>query len=203
MLLHTNSRAPNPRRVHIFLAEKGIDIPRREINLIELEHKGDDFGRINPVRRIPVLELDDGTMIAESVAICRYIEETHPEPPLMGRDAVEKALVEMYQRQVELHLMFPIMHVFRHTSPAMAVLESPQVPDWAEANRPRIAEGLAWLDHLLADRQFVAGDAFSIADISALVAVDFTRAARHQVPEELANLKRWREAVSARPSAAA
>jgi len=196
-------RAPNPRRVRVFLAEKGIDIDFEEINLMELEHQQDSFGKINPRRRVPVLVLDDGTIICETVAICRYFEEIQPEPVLMGSGPVGMAQVDMWQRWVELDLFWPISQAFRHTNERMAVLESPQFPEWGKANRRRVTEFLGFLDGSLADKPFVAGEQYSIADITGLIAVDFLGAASMERPPELKNLARWYEDVSSRPSAQA
>lgn len=195
--------APNPRRVNIFLAEKGIEVPSEILNLPDKEHLTPEIKALNPVQTLPILVLDDGTAISESVAICRYFEELHPDPPLMGTTPLEKAIIEMWQRRMELNLMNHVAAVFRHTHPAMAALEVPQVPDWAEANRPRALSGLEMLDAQLANNQFVAGDRFTIADITALVGVDFTKMGRIDVPETLTNLARWRAEVSSRPSAKA
>jgi glutathione S-transferase len=139
----------------------------------------------------------------ESVAICRYFEALHPDPALFGRGALAMAQVEMWNRRLELHLLFPVSHVFRNSHPAMKEMEVPQVPAWAEANKPRIQEFIRLLDAELKHRAFVAGDAFSIADITGLVAVDFMKPAKLAVPDEFTNLKRWHAAVSARPSASA
>lgn len=195
--------APNPRRVNMFLAEKGIDIPKEVLNLPGKEHLTPEIKALNPVQTLPILVLDDGSAISESVAICRYFEELQPEPPLMGTTPLEKATIEMWQRRMELNLMNHVAAVFRHTHPAMAELEVPQVPDWAEANRPRVLSGLEMLDAQLANNQYVAGDHFTIADITALVGVDFTKMGRIEVPETLTNLARWRAEVSSRPSAKA
>lgn len=196
-------RTPNSRRVRIFLAEKGIKVPTEQVDLGELEHKKEEFAKLNPLQRVPVLVMDDGFCLSESVAICRYFEETQPDPPLMGRDAREKAIVEMWQRRMELGYLYAVMHTFRHTHPHMAALEVPQIAEWGEANRPRVIEMLEFLDSELADRPFVAGDNFSIADITALVASDFMKPAKIARPESLTNLARWYDAVSSRPSAAA
>jgi glutathione S-transferase len=203
MKLYTSTRAPNPRRVDIFLAEKGIELPKVEIDLNNLEQKQPDFIARNPMMRVPVLQLDDGTCISESIAICRYFEETHPEPPLFGVDTLDRALVEMWQRRMELNLMFPVAMVFRHLHPGAAVLENPQLAEWGELNKPRIFEVLEWLDGELAGRPFIAGDRYTVADISALVAVDFMRPSKLRVPESCANVLRWYGEVSARPSAKA
>ena len=203
MKLYDGGRAPNPRRVRIYLAEKGITVPMEQVDLGSLQQKSAAFTAINPVQRVPVLVLDDGTIIAESIAICRYFEELHPDPPLFGRGAKEIAQIEMWNRRLELHLLFPVSHVFRNTHPAMKEMEVPQVAAWAEANKPRIAEFLAVLDRDLADKPFVAGDRYTVADITGLVAVDFMKPAKLTVPEDLKNVRRWHAAISARPSAAA
>jgi len=203
MKLYDGGRAPNPRRVRVFLAEKGITVPLEAVDLGNLQQKSAEFRRINPIQRVPVLELDDGTLIAESIAICRYFEALHPEPALFGRGATEIAHIEMWNRRLELHFLFPVSHVFRNTHPAMKELEVPQVPAWAEANKPRIAEFLRVLDDELENKPFVAGDRYSVADITGLIAVDFMKPARLAVPEECANVRRWHAEVSARPSARA
>ncbi|MGB5086481.1 MAG: glutathione S-transferase, partial [Methylocystis silviterrae] len=128
MLLYNTPLAPNPRRVRIFLAEKNVTIPARDINLIAQEHKSEAYAQINPLEEVPALVLDDGATLAESVAICRYIESLYPNPPLLGRDAREQAFVEMWQRRVEFRLFTPVGLAFRHSHPALARLESPQLP---------------------------------------------------------------------------
>ena len=203
MKLYDGGRAPNPRRVRIYLAEKGIEVPKEPVDLGALQHKSAAFTALNPVQRLPVLVLDDGTVIAESIALCRYFEALHPEPTLFGSGAREIARIEMWNRRLELHLLFPVSHVFRHTHPAMKELEVPQLPAWADANRPRVTWFLELLDRELATREFVAGDRYTVADITTQVAVDFMKPARLSVPESAANLRRWHAAVSARPSAKA
>ncbi|MGC9958381.1 glutathione S-transferase family protein [Roseiarcus sp.] len=203
MKLYNSNLAPNPRRVRIFLAEKGVKIPRIEVDLAKLEHKAAEFSALNPFQTIPILELDDGTRIAESIAICRYIEELWPEPNLFGLTALERATIEMWQRQLELRLLLPIAQVLRHSHPHMAEMENPQVPEWAAANRPRALRAMAIVDEALRDRPFIAGDRFTVADITGLVALDFAKPARIAIPQELANLIRWRETLKARPSATA
>ncbi len=203
MKLFDGGKAPNPRRVRVFLAEKGISVPLVPVDMGALGHKQEPVASRNPLRRLPVLELDDGTVITESVAICRYFEELQPEPPLLGIGALGKALVEMWQRRMELNLMLPVAQAFRHIHPAMKEWEIPQVPEWGEVNKPRAIEFLRILDKELADREFAAGDAFSIADITGMIAVDFMKPARIPLPEELANVTRWYAALRARPSAAA
>jgi glutathione S-transferase len=203
MKLYDGGRAPNPRRVRIFLAEKGIKVPTEQVDLGAMAQRSEAYTAINPLQRVPALVLDDGTVITESIAICRYFEAQQPDPPLFGRGAVESALVEMWNRRVELHLFLPVSNVFRHLHPAMAQMEVPQVAEWGEANKPRAMAFLQLLDGELKDRSFVAGPNYTVADITALVAVDFMRVSKLAVPDTLANLKRWHQAVSARPSAAA
>lgn len=195
--------APNPRRVRIFLAEKGISVPTEPIDILKMEQKSDHFTQMNPMQRVPVLILDDGAAISESVAICRYFEALHPQPPLFGVGALEQALVEMWNRRMELELLAAIAAVFRHTHPAMKELEVPQLAPWAEVNRAKVARLLGWLNEELANRPFIAGDRFTIADITAQVAVDFMKPARLAIPEDATHLRRWHAEVSARPSAKA
>ena len=203
MKLIDQPHAPNPRRVNIFLAEKGIKLPTEVLDIPGKQHLTDEIKALNPVQTLPILVLDDGVAISESMAICRYFEELHPEPALMGTSALEKALIEMWQRRIELNLLFPVAAVFRHSHPAMAELEVPQIKEWSEANRPRGQKGLEMLDAQLANKEYIVGDRFSVADITALVAVDFTKMGRIQVPETLTNLARWRALVNSRPSAQA
>lgn len=200
MVLYDGGRAPNPRRVQIFMAEKGLDIERIQLDINKLEQRSEEFTRINPLQRLPVLVLEDGTAIAETVAICRYLEETNPEPPLMGVDAKDRAIVEMWQRRIELGFLMPVAFAFRHQHPGAAHLENPQIPDWAEANRPVARKFMEFLDRELATRPFMAGERFTIADISAIVGYQFLRAGRIDYPEDLVNLQRWYGEVSQRPS---
>lgn len=197
------TRAPNPRRVRIFLAEKGIPMTFEQVDLGQKQHKNDEFRRLNPIQQVPVLILDDGTAISETMAICRYFEEVQPEPALLGRGPKERALIEMWNRRMELQLFFRVTQAFRHRHPAMAELESPQVPAWGEVNVRHTLELLAWLDGELATQKFVAGDNYSVADITALVAIDWMKPARIERPASLTHLERWHKAVSARPSAKA
>jgi glutathione S-transferase len=203
MKLYDGGRAPNPRRVKVFLAEKGLTVPLEQVDLGALAHKKPEYTAINPLQRVPALELDDGTILTESMAICRYFEALHPEPRLFGQGAKDEAMVEMWQRRVEFHLLVPISQVFRHAHPAMKEMEVPQLPAWADSNKPRVTEFLEILDRELKDRRFVAGDRYTVADITGLVCIDFMKPARLAVPESLSNLKRWHAEVSARPSAKA
>ncbi len=203
MKLYDGGRAPNPRRVRVYLAEKGITVPTEQVDLGALQQKGDAYTTINPMQRVPALVLDDGTVITESIAICRYFEALHPDPPLFGRGALQSALVEMWNRRVEFHLFIPVSNIFRHLHPAMKEMEVPQVKEWGEANKPR---ALSFLDHLdgeLKTRSFIAGNDYSVADITAMIAIDFLRVSKLAVPDALTNVKRWYAAVSERPSSKA
>lgn len=195
--------APNPRRVRIFLAEKDIKVEFEERNLMTGDLKTEDFARLNPWQRVPVLVLDDGRTICESVAICRYFEEIAPEPALFGEDPFKKAEVEMWQRRVEFGLFFCLAQVFRHLHPKMAHLEVPQVSEWGEANKAKVDEHVGLLDARLAESRFIAGERYSIADITALVAIDFMKPSKIALPRHAANLMRWYDSVSQRPSATA
>jgi glutathione S-transferase len=202
MKIHDSQTAPNPRRVRIFLAEKGIEVPYEQVDIVKSDNRSAEFRRKNPIGTLPVLELDDGTCIAESVAICRYFEETHPQPPLMGTDARDRALVEMWQRRMEFEIFGPITQVFRNLHPFFAG-RIPQVAEWGEVNR-KAAEGrMAWLDTVLAEREFIAGDRYTIADITALCGIDFGRVSKIRIDPAQTHLARWHAAVSARPSAKA
>lgn len=203
MKLYDSKMAPNPRRTRIFLAEKGITLPTEQVDIMAKQQKTPEYTAINPFQRMPSLVLDDGTIITESIAICRYFEALQPEPCLFGKGAKEIALVEMWNRRAEINFFSNVAAVFRHLHPSMKELEVPQVPDWAEANKPRVAWFLEFINGELGKREFVAGDKFSVADITMLVAVDFMKPGRLQMPEGLTNVQRWYAAVSARPSAKA
>lgn len=203
MKIVQDSRAPNPRRVRIFLAEKSIDVPYENLDIMAQEHKLPERARQNPMTRVPYLVLDDGTVIAETMAICRYFEAQQPEPSLFGRSAVEQGLVEMWQRRVEINLLGPVAHAFRHTHPKMAHLEVPQVADWGKANVAKVETMLDFLNDELAQRAYVAGEAYSVADITALCTVDFMKVARFAMADRHEHLRRWHALASARPSAGA
>lgn len=203
MKLYDGGRAPNPRRVRVFLKEKGIEIPVEQVDLGAMQHRSERYTAINPLQRVPTLELDDGTVITESIAICRYFEALHPEPALFGCSPIEIATIEMWQRRIELHLMLGIAQIFRHLHPGMKEFEVPQVAAWGEANKPRVLDFLALLDRELAGRRFAAGDTYSVADITGLIAVDFLRAAKLPLAPELSHVVRWHTELSARPSASA
>ncbi|HYE49639.1 MAG TPA: glutathione S-transferase family protein [Azospirillaceae bacterium] len=202
MKLYDDPIAPTPRRVRIFLAEKGLEIPRVTVTIGRGEHKGEEYRKVSPNSRVPALELDDGTVIRESVAICRYVEGIRPEPPLMGVDARDAAIVEMWQRLMEWELLLPMASCFRHTHPKMAALER-QVPEFAAVQKPCAEARLRQLDAELADRPFIAGERYTIADITAQTTLDFFPRLIGVSLDDLPNVRRWHAAVSARPSARA
>jgi glutathione S-transferase len=207
--LYDCATAPSPRRVRIFLAEKGVSLPLVQVDLRHGEQLGAAFRAINPDATVPVLELDNGTRIADIVAICRYIEEIHPEPPLMGRDAEDKAVVEAWQRWCEREGFYAAMEAFRNATPGLKGRALPGPDDYeqiaalAERGRTRLARFFERLDARLHDSAFIAGAHYTIADITALVSVDFAGWAKMKPPDTLAHLQRWHAAVSARPSAKA
>lgn len=203
MKLYDASITPNCRRVRIFLAEKGIQIPLVPVDIAKLEHKKPEYEAINPVQQVPALVQDDGNIITESIAICRYFEETQPRPALFGATTMERVEIEMWQRRLELNLFIPVMAVFRHSHPAMAEIENPQIPAWSEANRPKVLSFLKLLNNHLRGRYFICAEKFTVADITALVSLDFLRPARMVIPEEMTHILRWHREVSVRPSAKA
>lgn len=192
--------APNPRRVRIFLAEKGIDLPETRVNMMKREHKSPEFRAKNSMGQLPALELDDGTCISETVAICRYFEETNPEPPMFGKTAVEKALIDQWIRRVEFAVMMPVGNFWRHAHPLTASLLN-QYKDFGESNKETYRGAQKYVDRELAGREFLVGDSYSIADICLLSTVDFAEWIGLPVEDEFENLKAWRARVSARPSA--
>jgi glutathione S-transferase len=204
MKLYTSHRAPNPRRVRWVMAEKGIeDVEVIEVDILTGEHKTPEYRARVGVPHVPALELDDGTTISESVAICRYLEALYPEPNLFGRDARELAVIEMWTRRCEFYLANPIMLSVRHSHPALAALEAVQIPQLAEYNRVAAEKFMKTLDRRLADHAFIAADRFTIADIVAVVGLDFARMIKYRPPEELTHLARWLADCRARPAAAA
>ncbi len=204
MKLFTSHRAPNPRRVRWVMAEKGIDgVEIVEIDLLAGEHKTADYRARVGVPHVPALELDDGVTISESIAIGRYLEALYPEPNLFGHGPAEQAVIEMWTRRCEFYLANPIMLSVRHTHPALAALEAVQVPQLADYNRVAAEKFMKTLDRRLADHEFIAADRFTIADIVAVVGLDFARLIKYRPPEELAHLARWLEASRTRPAATA
>jgi glutathione S-transferase len=202
MKVYDSKAAPNPRRVRIFVAEKGIDVPFEELDIGNAVNRQEDFRKKNSLGTVPVLELDDGTCISESAAICRYFEEMHPEPPLMGVDGKDRAVVAMWDRRMELELLLPIANSFRMQH-AFFKGRIEQCPEYAEVSKRQAIKNMAWLDAALADRKFIAGDRYSVADITALCGVDFGKVSKITIQPDQKNLARWYEEVSARPSAKA
>jgi glutathione S-transferase len=203
MKLFDSFRAPNPRRVRWVMAEKEIaDIEIVGVDLMAGEHRGPDYRARTGFAHVPALELDDGTTISESIAICRYLEALHPEPNLFGRDAKETAVIEMWMRRCEMYLATPMMLYVRHTHPAMVVLETPR-PGIADYNLENAERFLKSLDRRLEDREFIAADRETIADITAFIGLDFARLVKYRAPEGLNHLHRWAETMRARPAAKA
>ena len=201
MKLYDGGRAPNPRRVQIFLKEKGIEIPAQQLDINAHEQRTPEITAKNPMQTVPFLELDDGTVIAETIAICRYLEELYPEPCLFGSNPLERAMIEMWNRRAELGFFFRVGQSFRHLHPGAAVLEGEQIEAWGLKNQRLAAEYLTILDDHFADNRFLVGDRFSVADITCIVAVQFFKPARITVPDEgLEHFKRWVAEVGARPS---
>ena len=204
MKLYMSAYAPNPRRVAMFMAEKGIaGIETVMVDLVAAEHKSEHFRAINPMQRTPVLELDDARMLSESRAICTYLEGLYPEPNLMGVDATERAFIEMEDRRAEMHLLLGIANCARHTHPALAVLEQPQFPEFGAAQGIKMRATAAWMDAQLATRTYLAGDRFTIADITAFCALEFGRGLIKYRPgaEGLVHLQAWRDRIAERASA--
>jgi glutathione S-transferase len=203
MKLYDGGRAPNPRRVRVFLSEKGIEVPLVKVDMAARQHMSDEMRGLNPLGELPVLELDDGTIITETIAICRYFEALHPTPALFGATPFEIGTIEMWHRRVELKFFAAVAAAFRHTHPAMANSELPQIAEWGEANRPKALAAMQMLDTQLSAHQFICGDTISVADLTGMIAADFTKPAKISIPEELKNLHRWLEMMRARPSALA
>ena len=203
MKLYDTAMAPNPRRVRWLMAEKGIeDVEIVQLNLIQGQHKQADYLAKAGLPNVPALELDDGTCISESIAICRYLEALHPEPNLFGRDPQEQAVIEMWTRRCEIYLANPMMLNVRFSHPALAALEAPQ-PQVAEYSRVGAEKFMKTLDRRLADHEFIAADRFTIADIVAVVGLDFARLIKYRPPEGMNHLARWQDACKARDAAKA
>lgn len=211
MKLYDFSLAPNPKRVRMFLAEKGLDIPMVQVNLRELEQFEDGFQSVSTHSVVPVLELDDGTRIGESVAICRYIEAIHPEPPLLGTTPTEIGVIEMWNRRCEIEGFQACGEAVRNSAPMFEGRglggarpgEVPQISALVERGTASAQRFFKKLEVQLADNTFVAGERLSIADITAYMAIEFGQRAGISVPNELTNVHRWYDAMAARPSAAA
>ena len=209
MKLYDFKNAPNPRRAVMFIAEKGLDIPRVSVDLSTRAQLKDDYARVNAMQQVPALELDDGTVITESVAICQYLEALHPDPNLLGRTPLEAAQITMWERRMEQHGMMAVSEAFRNANPFFegrslsGPVDLPQIPALAERGRTRFAHFMEQLDGFLAERPYVAGDRFTFADITGFIAVDFARVIKMRPPVELAHLNRWYKDIGERPSAQA
>ena len=203
MKLYDSRRAPNPRRVRWVMAEKGItDIEVIEVDIFGGAHRTPDYLAKVGLPVVPILELDDGTAISESLAICRYIESVYPDPNLFGIDAKEQAVIEMWTRRAEMMLATSLMMAVRHGHPALAAIEA-QVPEVASFNRSAAERSLKLFERRLADSPFIAGERLTIADIIAFTGMDFARMVKFAVPAELVHLTRWVDTMRARPAAAA
>ncbi|MCC2102342.1 MAG: glutathione S-transferase family protein [Hyphomicrobiales bacterium] len=202
MKLYDLKNGLNPRRVRIFLAEKGISIPSEFVDMMKGENKAQTYLAINPMGLMPVLEFDDGTHLAESIAICRYFEELHPQPPLFGTTTLERAQIEMWNRRMELEIQLPIQDVFVHLN-AFWAGRRPQVPEYGRVQQARVLERMAWLNRELADRPYIAGDHYTVADITAQCALVMGKGAGSKIPDDLTNLIRWFDLVTSRPTARA
>lgn len=204
MKLYYARMAPNPDRVRYFLQEKGQwdAFPKAEINIMKNEHRSEEYRRLSPLSHVPVLKLDDGTGLTESRAICTYLEGLYPEPNLMGVDPLERATIEMWDRRVELGYFMLIAGWFRNSHPAMAELEKPQSAEWAGISEGRARKAIKFLDRRLGESAYLAGDRFTIADLTLHVALGFGKIVKFKPWEEHANLAAWRERVSARPGLA-
>ncbi|PKO29265.1 MAG: glutathione S-transferase [Betaproteobacteria bacterium HGW-Betaproteobacteria-9] len=203
MNLYVASRAPSPRRVLMFLVEKGINgLDLVDVDLNALEHKGDAYRAKSPLARVPALELDDGRVLTETRAICTYLEGRYPEPNLMGEDATERAFIEMADRRVEWYFLLPIANCVRHTHPGLAPLEQPQFPEFGRSQGEKLRDTAAWLDSELQRQPWVAGERFTIADITAFCALEFAKLMRFNAGQQgFAALQAWRDRVAERPSA--
>ena len=200
MLLYHDPRAPNPRRVRIFLAEKSVAYDTIEVLIATDQHLSVDYRRKHPLSLLPVLELEDGRIIRESMAICRYIEEIHPEPNLFGADAWERSQVEQWNRHAELELLIPIQNIFRNTN-AFWHGRIKQAPEFAAIMTELVGARLDWLEKELTQRSYMAGDRFTVADITALCAIDFGKVAKVRLqPDKHPHLIAWHERCAARPS---
>jgi len=199
MKIFEANKAPNPRRVRIFLAEKEIEMEYVEIDLAAGENLTLEMRAKNPTTKIPFLELDDNTCIGETIAICRYFEEINPETPLMGRTPLEKAQVEMWQRRIEFHFLLPVGMCFQHTSGYFKDRMTPVV-EWGRVSGENAQAYFAELNEHLKESEYLVGDYFSIADITLLCAIDFARVVKIRPNDEYEHLLRWYKKVSARPS---
>jgi glutathione S-transferase len=203
MLLYHDLRAPNPRRVRIFLAEKGVAYDTIEVSIADKAHQTAEFKKKNPIALLPVLELADGKILRESMAICRFVEELHPDPNLFGSDPWERAQVEQWNRHAELELLWPIQQVFRNTH-QFWVGRIKQSPEFAEIMRELAVQRFEWLDGELASREYIAGTRFTVADITALCAIDFGKVSNIRIDAaKTPNLAAWHKRINERPSSKA
>lgn len=202
MKLLTTPQTPSAARVDYYLAEKGIEVPIEVVNLRAGAHKAPEYRARVVNGAIPALELDDGAVICETMAICRYFEVQHPDPALFGEGALGQATVEMWQRMMELELFVPMAMCFRHTHPGMAQAED-QVPEYGEKQKVRALKRMKRLDKTLADREFIAGDALSVADITAYCGLRFFRISGFAPADDQPHLTRWYQAMASRPAAKA
>lgn len=195
--------APHPRRVRMYLAEKKLTPPYVDVDLLKREHKAPDFVAKNSLGQVPTLVLDDGTVITESNAICRYFEALHPEPPLFGATPVEIATIEMWSRRIELQVMSPVAAYWVQAHPLTAGLSAQKHKDFGEAQKRYAIDRLRWLDRDIAGREFIAGATFSMADIVAETVIDFAKFVGIALPEDAPNLAAWRARMKQRPSSRA
>ncbi|MGZ5937431.1 MAG: glutathione S-transferase family protein [Rhizomicrobium sp.] len=205
MKLYTeNYPAPNPRKVHIYLAEKGLTVERVHTRMQERQHKAPEFLKKNSLGQVPVLETDDGKFISESIAICRYLEALHPNPPVFGRDPFDAAMVEMWIRRAEFRLWNPMGQVWINADPRTAVVNPNQFKDYGEHSKKVLAGAMKWIDRELGDgREFLTGSHYTMADIVLLCGIDFSKFIHQDMPEDARHLRAWHARVSARPSARA
>lgn len=205
MKFYDCSSAPSPRRIRIFIAEKGLEIETVQVDLGAGEHLSEEFRKINPQCTVPVLELDDGTCLCDSNSISLYLDEVHPQPNLLGRDAKEKAVIAMWNREIEFNGFLAIAECFRNRTRGLAnraltgTVNYAQIPELSERGRQRTRQFFADLDQRLADSDYIAGDRFTVADITAVVAIDFAKWIKESIADDQANLQRWYDAVAARP----
>lgn len=203
MKLYVSPGAPSPRRVMMFMVEKGISgIDLVNVDLNAQEHKGEAYRAKSPLAKVPALELDDGRVLTETRAICTYLEGLYPEPNLMGTNAEERAFIEMADRRVEHYLLAGIANTVRHTHPGLAPLEQPQFPDYGQSQAEKVREIATWFDHVLEHQPWMAGERFTVADITAFCAIEFAKLMKFNPGKEgMPALQAWRDKVAERTSA--
>lgn len=200
MKFYDSGRAPNPRRVKIVLAEKNISVETVQIDINALQQRGENYTKLNPAQRVPAFETEEGVVLAESLAICRYLEAKFPEPNLFGANALEIGEIEMWNRRIEMGLFSHVGFAFRHTSPFMAEMEKPQITAWGEACKAKIPAELEMFEREVTGKAFLVNNRFTMADINLLVALDFMRIIKVKIPETLPELTRYHAALAARPA---